>query len=82
VDTHALIEKYQLHLFLADLGIAAVGFLWLVVKAFGVRWTWGLAVLLLPPLALVFAYARSSCCCWARPWPRPPPSTRASSPST
>ena len=40
----------------AGLGLAVVGLLWLIVAAFRVRWYWGLAVLLFPPLGLAFGF--------------------------
>ena len=47
-------EQYAFLLLLAGVALGAWGFLWLVVAAFRQRVVWGLAVLLLPPLALPF----------------------------
>ena len=47
-------EKYLAYLVILGVTLAAVGWLWLVVRAFRVRTAWGVAILLVPPLALVF----------------------------
>jgi hypothetical protein len=49
-----MLEEYAFLVLVLGLVIAAVGFLWLLVAAFKVRKAWGFAVLLFPPLALVF----------------------------
>ncbi len=38
----------------AGLALAGVGLLWLIAAAARVRWSWGLGVLVFPPLGLVF----------------------------
>src|SRR6187200_1748096 len=44
-----------LFVWLAGLGLLLVGWIWLLVRAFRTRILWGLGVLILPPLGLVFA---------------------------
>ena len=48
-------ETRLFYIALAGVVLAAIGLLWLIVAAFRVRWYWGLAVLLFPPLGLAFA---------------------------
>ncbi len=43
------------YVFLGGLAVALLGFLALIVVAFGVRWWWGLSSLVFPPMAFVFA---------------------------
>ena len=47
-------ETRLFYIAVAGIGLAVVGLLWLIVAAFRVRWYWGLAVLLFPPLGLIF----------------------------
>lgn len=49
-------ETRLFYIALGGAAIAAIGLLWLIVAAFRVKWYWGLAVLLLPPLGLLFAF--------------------------
>jgi hypothetical protein len=49
-----MLEQYAFFILLAGLIIAAIGFFWLVVRAFGVRKLWGFGTLLFPPLGVVF----------------------------
>jgi hypothetical protein len=49
-----MLEEYAFFVLIAGLVVGAIGFLWLVVAAFKVSKPWGFAVLLVPPLALVF----------------------------
>jgi hypothetical protein len=48
------IEKLGLYFVLGAVALLVVGWLWLVVAAFKVNRYWGLGVLLVPPLALLF----------------------------
>jgi len=48
------IEKLGLYFMIGALALLIVGWMWLLVAAFKVGKLWGLGVLLLPPLALVF----------------------------
>jgi hypothetical protein len=48
-------ETYAIPLLYGGLTLAALAWIWLIVRAFQEKIWWGLASLLLPPLALVFA---------------------------
>ena len=48
-------EAYAISLLYGGLVLAALAWIWLIVRAFQEKVWWGLASLLLPPLALVFA---------------------------
>ena len=47
-------EQHATYLLLAGAGLAAIAYIWLLIKAFKTRLAWGLGVLLFPPSALVF----------------------------
>jgi hypothetical protein len=51
-----VLELYGAYLLLAGLAVVAVGYLWLVVRGFHTRWYWGLGLLFVPPLALVYIF--------------------------
>ncbi|AMV37904.1 hypothetical protein [Planctomyces sp. SH-PL62] len=53
-----MVEQYGVHLMLAGLAMMAVGWLWLVVKAFRDRVGWGAAILVFPPLAPVYVLSK------------------------
>ncbi len=48
-------EAYAITLLYGGLALATLAWIWLIVRAFQAKLWWGLASLLLPPLALVFA---------------------------
>ena len=48
-------EAYAIALLYGGLALAALAWIWLIVRAFQERFWWGLGSLFLPPLALVFA---------------------------
>jgi hypothetical protein len=48
-------ETYAVSLLYGGLALAALAWIWLIVRAFQEKVWWGLASVLLPPLALVFA---------------------------
>jgi Leucine-rich repeat (LRR) protein len=50
-------ETLAMYLFFAGMALNVAGWLWLLVAAFRQRVWWGLGVLLLPPLALIFLFA-------------------------
>jgi hypothetical protein len=51
-----LISETQLtYVLVAGVALFAIGLFWLIVAAFRVKWYWGLAVLLFPPIGLIFA---------------------------
>jgi hypothetical protein len=50
-----IMEAYAIPLLYGGLVLAALAWIWLIVRAFQEKVWWGLASLLLPPLALVFA---------------------------
>jgi hypothetical protein len=50
-----MLEQYALYVFALGALVGVIGFVWLVVRAFRQRVWWGLAVLLVPPVGLVFA---------------------------
>jgi hypothetical protein len=55
--TERLRNAYELvgfYLLLAGIAVTLIGYLWLLVNTFRVGWKWGLAVLLMPPLAILF----------------------------
>jgi hypothetical protein len=54
-----IMEAYALAVLLAGLAIAAIAWIWLLVRAFRENLWWGLASLILPPVALVFAVRHS-----------------------
>jgi hypothetical protein len=47
-------ERYALYIQLAGLALVLVGWIWMLVRAFRHRVVWGVAILLLPPLAMLF----------------------------
>ncbi len=47
-------ETIGFYLLLLGVALAAIGWFWLLVTAFKVRFLWGASVLLLPPVALLF----------------------------
>jgi hypothetical protein len=49
-----MLERYGFYLLIIGFLVGCIGWLWLVVVAFKVRWPWGLAVLFFPPSALIF----------------------------
>jgi hypothetical protein len=49
-------EKTVLYLYLGGIGVAAFGYLWLLIEAFRRRVYWGIAVFLIPPTALAFLF--------------------------
>jgi hypothetical protein len=49
-----MLEAYGLWFLIAGIVLGVIGYLWLVVSAFRLRILWGLAVLIVPPLALLF----------------------------
>jgi hypothetical protein len=51
-----MLEKYGFYLLVLGVALAAVGWLWLLVRAFKVRLLWGLALLLCPPAAFFFGH--------------------------
>jgi hypothetical protein len=50
----ANLEAYVLWVLVAAVVLAAIAWLWLVIRAFQTGVLWGILVLLLPPLALIF----------------------------
>jgi hypothetical protein len=48
------IEKLGLYFILSALVLLVIGWIWLLVRAFRVHWYWGVGLLLVPPLALLF----------------------------
>lgn len=53
-----MVEQYGVHLMTAGFALMAIGWLWLVVWAFRDKVGWGAAILLFPPLALVYVVMR------------------------
>jgi hypothetical protein len=49
-----MLEKYGFYLLVLGVALAAIGWFWLLVRAFKVRILWGLALLLFPPAAFFF----------------------------
>jgi hypothetical protein len=49
-----VLETYGSYALLAGLAILVIAWFWLVIRAFKVRFWWGLGVLLFPPLVLLF----------------------------
>jgi hypothetical protein len=49
-----MLEQYAFYVLIAGLVLAIIGYVWLIVAAFRVRLPWGLAVLVFPPLLLLF----------------------------
>jgi hypothetical protein len=49
-------ENYALYITLAGLAVMSVGWVWMIVRAFRHRLGWGLAILALPPLAVLFGF--------------------------
>jgi hypothetical protein len=50
-------EQAVLYVYLGGIGVAVLGYLWLLIEAFRKRVYWGLAVLFFPPAALIFLFA-------------------------
>jgi hypothetical protein len=55
VTSWRIMEAYAIPLLYGGLALAALAWVWLIVRAFREKVWWGLASLSLPPLALVFA---------------------------
>lgn len=53
-----MIERYGLHLMLAGFALTAIGWLWLVARAFRDSRRWGLWILLFPPVAPIYVVIR------------------------
>jgi hypothetical protein len=51
-----MLEKYGFFLIAGGALLAAIAYIWLVVRAFRVRVLWGLALLIFPPSALIFIW--------------------------
>ena len=51
-----MMENYALYITLAGLAAMIVGWVWMIVRAFRHRLGWGLAILVLPPLAVLFGF--------------------------
>jgi hypothetical protein len=49
-----MLERYGFYLLILGFLAGCIGWFWLVVAAFKVRWPWGVAVLVFPPGALIF----------------------------
>lgn len=49
-------EQYGFYLLLVGAGLVVLGDLWLLIRAFKTHVLWGLAILLLPPLILIFVF--------------------------
>jgi hypothetical protein len=49
-----VLEKYAFFVLLAGLVVGAIGYFWLAIAAFKVSKRWGFALLLFPPLAVLF----------------------------
>jgi hypothetical protein len=54
-----IMEANALSLLCGGLAVAAIAWIWLLVRAFEEKFWWGLAALLLPPVALFFALRHS-----------------------
>jgi hypothetical protein len=54
-EAHQWMESRALYLQIGGMTAAAAGWIWLIVRGFRQRWTWGLGHLVLPPIGLVFA---------------------------
>lgn len=52
-----MLEKYGFYILAVGLAIGVVGYIWLIVRAFKESFLWGVTTLL-PPLGLVFLFAR------------------------
>ena len=50
-----MLEQYALYVFALGALVGVIGFVWLVVRAFRQGVGWGLAVLLIPPVGVLFA---------------------------
>jgi hypothetical protein len=48
------LETVGFYVLILGLALAVIGWLWFLVRAFKVRFLWGVAILLLPPVALLF----------------------------
>jgi hypothetical protein len=49
-----MLEAYAFYFLVAGVGIALLGYFWLVVRGFRVKVLWGLGLIFFPPAALVF----------------------------
>src|SRR5262245_54824483 len=57
-------EQTALVLMVCGAAMMLIGFLWLVVRAFGVSTGWGIATLLLPPVGLIFMVVHLKKAAW------------------
>jgi hypothetical protein len=51
-----MLEQYALYVIALGAVLGVLGFLWLIVRAFKYRVLWGLGLIVLPPLGLVFIW--------------------------
>jgi hypothetical protein len=51
-----MLEQYALYVIALGAVLGVLGFLWLIVRAFKHRVLWGMALIVLPPLGLVFIW--------------------------
>jgi hypothetical protein len=56
VTSWRIMEAYAIDLVYGGLALTALAWIWLIVRAFKAKVWWGLSGLILPPLALVFAW--------------------------
>jgi hypothetical protein len=49
-----MLEHYAFYVLVAAAAIGAIGFFWLVARAFAQRFLWGLGVLFIPPVGIFF----------------------------
>lgn len=54
-EAHEWMEIRSFYWQIGGLAVAAVAWIWLIVRAFRQRWTWGAGTIVLPPTGLVFA---------------------------
>lgn len=59
-----MVEQYGLHIMLAGFALMAIGWLWIVAKAFRDSAWWGVGVFAFPPLAPAYAVAKGGAA-WA-----------------
>jgi hypothetical protein len=51
-----MLERYAIYIVALGLLLGVIGYIWLMVRAFRSKWTWGVALIVFPPAALLFIW--------------------------
>jgi hypothetical protein len=54
-----MLERYAIYIVALGALLGVVGYIWLIVRAFRSKWTWGIGLIVFPPVALFFVWRHS-----------------------